>query len=62
MWVPGKLPPNFVFLITVTKPVAATVQEVVQGHSSPGYAVTTDAADEVAHLKHADGRQHAVDG
>ncbi len=54
MWVPGKLPPNLVFFIIVTKPVAASMQEAQEVHSNPRDAVATDAADEGAHLQHAD--------
>ena len=54
MWVPGKLPPNLVFLIVVTKPVAASQQEAGEEHSNPRDAVTADAADEGAHFEDAD--------
>lgn len=62
MWVPGNLPPNLVFLLSVTKPSAATIWDDKGGVSHSSDAVAADAPDEAAHLEDTNGRQHPVDG
>ena len=62
MWVPGKLPPNFVFLVAITEPLTSGVSFLRAVTSDTRHAVAADAADEAAHLQDADGREDAVDG
>lgn len=57
MWVPGNLPPNLIFLITIT-PERRPVFQL----SDPSDAVAADAAEEAAHLQDVDRREHTVDG
>lgn len=54
MWVPGDLPPNLVFLITITRtePSESGRDEL---NLDARDAIATDATDEAAHLEDADG-------
>ncbi len=56
MWAPGNLPPNLIFLITIT-PERHPVFQL----SDPRDAVATDAADKAAHLQDVDRREHTVE-
>ena len=59
MWVPGKLPANLVFLISVTQTTAAAAGGDGSA-SDPGDAVAADAADEAAHFQDTECGEHTV--
>ena len=62
MWVPGKLPPNLVFLVTVTKPTAGIFAQEASSQLHPRDPVAADAADEAAHFQDAESGKDAMDG
>lgn len=62
MWVPGRLPPNLVFLITVSKPAVDWLSENTMPPLDPRDPIAANSLDEATHLEHADRRQDTVDG
>ncbi len=60
MWIPGTLPPNIVFLITVSQPSVGESKWLPLYGSHARDSVAADTTDQTAHLQDAERRKHAM--